>query len=180
MISFLYATVFTVRKRREREREKINRGASVETRCVLFIPRAVTVAFCIICNSSFSVGSGGRTSVVEHQQIKKHKAAIVGRAGVPSVSTFFKRVAPSQTEFELAVQEGVFAYHTISHNHSFRSMDCTASLNRKLYEPKCSCARSEAIVQGVSVAVCHKCICTLGHDTPKLRSGADKVCVCVH
>lgn len=89
--------------------------------------------------------------MVEHQQTKKHKAAIAARASVPSVTTFFKKVQPSQSEYDLAVQEGVFAYHTIRHNHSFRSMDCTALLNRKLYEPKFSCARTkcDAIVTNV-------------------------------
>lgn len=109
------------------------------------------IAFCTLCNSSFRVGGGGRSFLVEHQQTKKHKAAITARASVPSVTTFFKRVEPSQSEYDLAVQEGVFAYHTIRHNHSFRLMDCTALLNRKLYEPKFSCVRTQcdAIVTNV-------------------------------
>ena len=89
--------------------------------------------------------------MVEHQQTKKHKAAITARTSVPSVTTFFKRVEPSQSEYDLAVQEGVFAYHSIRHNHCSRSMDCTALLNRKLYEPKFTCARTkcDAIVTNV-------------------------------
>uniref|UniRef100_A0A674CR22 DUF4371 domain-containing protein n=1 Tax=Salmo trutta TaxID=8032 RepID=A0A674CR22_SALTR len=69
---------------------------------------------------------------------------------MPSVTTFFK-VEPSQEEYDLAVQEGVFAYHTMRHNHSYRSMDSTAKLTRKLYEPKSTCARTkcDAIVSNV-------------------------------
>jgi hypothetical protein len=48
--------------------------------------------------------------VVEHQQTKKHKASLIGRVGLPSVTTFFKKVEPSQEKYGLAVQEGVFAY----------------------------------------------------------------------
>lgn len=110
-----------------------------------------TMVYCTICNSTFSVASGGRTAVIEHQQTKKHKASLIARAGVPSVTTFFKKVDPSQEEYDLAVQEAVFAYHTLRHNHSFRSMDCTAQLTRKLYESKFTCARTkcDAIVSNV-------------------------------
>uniref|UniRef100_A0AAZ3RET9 Uncharacterized protein n=1 Tax=Oncorhynchus tshawytscha TaxID=74940 RepID=A0AAZ3RET9_ONCTS len=70
---------------------------------------------------------------------------------MPSVTTFFKKVEPSQEEYDLAVQEGVFAYHTMRHSHSYRSMDCTAQLTLKLYEPKFTRARTkcEAIVSNV-------------------------------
>ncbi|CAK6977843.1 uncharacterized protein LOC121611917 [Scomber scombrus] len=39
----------------------------------------------------------------------------------------------------------------MKHNHSYRSMDCTTQLTKKLYEPKFSCARTkgEAIVNNV-------------------------------
>ena len=98
---------------------------------------------CTLCNSSFSIGSGGRMAAVEHQQKKKHKASLIARVGMPSATTFFKKVEPSQEEYDLAVQEGVFAYHTMQHNHSYRSMDCTAQLTQKLYEPKFTCARTQ-------------------------------------
>jgi hypothetical protein len=65
---------------------------------------------CTRCNCSFSIGSWRRTAVVEHQQTKKHKACLIGRVGMPSVTTFFKKVEPCQEEYDLAVQEGVFAY----------------------------------------------------------------------
>lgn len=104
-----------------------------------------TMVHCTICNSLFSVASGGRTAVVEHQQTKKI-VSLTARAVVPSVTTFFKKVEPSQQEYE-----GVFAYHTMHHNHSYRSMDCTALLTRKLYESKFTSARTkcEVIVSNV-------------------------------
>lgn len=51
---------------------------------------------------------------------------------------FFRITEPTQSEYDLCVQEGPFAYHTV--NHSFWSMDCTSGVNRKLYCPKFSCA----------------------------------------
>ncbi|KAK0132613.1 hypothetical protein N1851_032481 [Merluccius polli] len=62
---------------------------------------------------------------------------------MPTITTFYKKTEPSQKEFELAVQEGILVYHTMKHNHSYRSMDCTAQLTTKLYEPKFTCARTK-------------------------------------
>lgn len=105
-----------------------------------------TMVHCTLCKSSFSIGSGGRFAVVEHQQTKKHKASLTASAGVPSVTTFFRKLEPSQKEYNLAMQEGILAFHTMKHNHSYHSMDCTAQLTRKLYEPKFSCARTKGDV----------------------------------
>jgi hypothetical protein len=38
---------------------------------------------------------------------------LIARVEMPSVTTFFKKVEPSQEEYGLAVQEGFFAYHTM-------------------------------------------------------------------
>ena len=54
-------------------------------------------------------------------------------------------------DIKLAAAEGVFAYHTVKHNHSFRSMDCTTKLVQKLFDQKFPSARTktEAIVSNV-------------------------------
>jgi hypothetical protein len=51
----------------------------------------------------------------------------------------------------IAAEEGMFAFHTIMHNHSFRSMDCTSSLIKKIHDKKFSCARTkcELIISNV-------------------------------
>jgi hypothetical protein len=36
----------------------------------------------------------------------------------------------------IAAEEGLFAFHTIKHNHSFRSMDCTSLVIGRLHEDK--------------------------------------------
>ena len=65
------------------------------------------------------------------------------------MDAYYKKKEPSTTEYELATQEGSFAYHTIQHNHSFRSMDCSSSMIRNFYQQKFTCARTkcEAIVK---------------------------------
>ncbi|MED6254828.1 hypothetical protein ATANTOWER_000927 [Ataeniobius toweri] len=72
---------------------------------------------CTLCISPFSTGSGGRFAEVAHPQTKKHKESLTARLSVPSVTTSFKKVEPSQR-------------------------DCTAPLTRKLPEPKFLCART--------------------------------------
>jgi hypothetical protein len=54
-------------------------------------------------------------------------------------------------EQKLAATEGAWAYHTVNHNHSFRSTDCTSKLVQKCFEAKYGCARTktEAIVSNV-------------------------------
>ena len=51
----------------------------------------------------------------------------------------------------LAAQEGLMAFHTVKHSHSFRSVDCTSSVIRNLFSKKITCARTkcESIVVNV-------------------------------
>src|SRR6218665_3050150 len=55
------------------------------------------------------------------------------------------------SEQKLAAAEGTWAYHTVQHNQTFRSTDCTSKLVQKCFEPKFSTARTktEAIVCNV-------------------------------
>jgi hypothetical protein len=63
----------------------------------------------------------------------------------------FRKLEPSKAEYGLAVYEGTYAYHSVVHNHSFRSMDCTTTLQKKFADKKYSCARKrrESIVTNV-------------------------------
>jgi hypothetical protein len=57
-----------------------------------FLKQAVNEhsAFCSLCQTSFTVASGGRTSVSEHVATKRHKSAVVTQSSNTKVSTFFK------------------------------------------------------------------------------------------
>ena len=69
----------------------------------------------------------------------------------PIVTSFFSKTEPTHDDIKLAAAEDVFAYHTVKHNHSFRSMDCITKLVKKLFAQKFSSARTktEAIVSNV-------------------------------
>ena len=43
----------------------------------------------------------------------------------------------------LAAQEGLMAFHTMKHNQSFRTVDCTSSIIRNLFSKKFKFARTK-------------------------------------
>jgi hypothetical protein len=103
---------------------------------------------------TFTVASGGRTSVSEHVATKRHKSAVVTQSSNTEVSTFFKRIVPDKNDMAIALQEGTFAFHTVQQHHhhqSFKSMDCSSGLIKKFFEPKFTCSRTkvEAIIKHV-------------------------------
>ena len=69
----------------------------------------------------------------------------------PIVTSFFSKTEPTHDDIKLVAPEGVFAYHTVKHNQSLRSMDCTTKLVKKLFHQNFSSARTktEAIVSNV-------------------------------
>jgi hypothetical protein len=93
-------------------------------------------AFCSLCQTSFTVASGGKTSVSEHLATKRHKSAVVTQSNNTKVSTFFKSIVPDKNDMAVALQEGTFAFHTVQNHQSFRSMDCSSGLIKKFFEPK--------------------------------------------
>jgi hypothetical protein len=66
------------------------------------------------------------------------------------MTNYFCKLEPSKAEYDLAVYESTYDYHTVLYNHTFCSMDCT-SLQKKFADKKFSCARTrcETIVTNV-------------------------------
>jgi len=64
---------------------------------------------------------------------------------------FFQSSSFANTEKQLALGEGLFPFHTINHNQSLRSMDCTSQIIKTLKDKKFACARtkSDAIICNV-------------------------------
>ncbi|KAJ8877540.1 hypothetical protein PR048_021995 [Dryococelus australis] len=48
-----------------------------------------------------------------------------------------------EKESELAAAEGTYAYHTVTRNHTFRSMEFTTKFIQAIFEPKFTCARTK-------------------------------------
>jgi hypothetical protein len=93
-----------------------------------------------ICKSQFSTEHGGRSDILQH--IKKRKHTIVAETkscGKKLTSYFTKETITDECKHTAA--EGLFAFHTLKHSHSFRSMDFTSSVIRRLYEERFSCGQ---------------------------------------
>jgi 2-oxoglutarate dehydrogenase complex dehydrogenase (E1) component-like enzyme len=106
---------------------------------------------CFVCKSQFSIEHGGRSDILQH--IKKRKQVIVAESKSCSkkVTSYFTKETITDECKHIAAEEGLFAFETIRHNHSFQSMDCTSSVIRRLHKEKSSCGRikCESIVVNV-------------------------------
>ena len=87
----------------------------------------------------------GRSAIVQHQTFEKHKRAFeTVVSSSQSISSFFSRKTLRDGESKLAALEGAFAYHTIYHGQSFRSLDCTTQLLKVAHNPRFTCGRTKA------------------------------------
>ncbi|KAL4098108.1 hypothetical protein QTP88_022777 [Uroleucon formosanum] len=110
--------------------------------------------FCTVCKAVFSIEHGGRSDIKQHMEKKKHTSALSNASKSDKVTSYFIKQGSAGLTSEglkIAAEEGMFAFHTIVHNHSFRSMVCTTTLIKKLHEKKFSCARTkcESIILNV-------------------------------
>lgn len=101
---------------------------------------------CTECKSVFSIEHGGISDIKQHLQKRKHVLAVSSSGSANKLASYFINGGKSGLSDEskrIAAEEGMFAFHTIMHNHSFRSMDCTPSLIKKIHDKKFSCARTK-------------------------------------
>lgn len=103
--------------------------------------------FCTVCNSEFDISNSGRTDVNKHIESKKHFLALQAKSMSQPITNFAKPI-----DYKNASHEGVWAYHVIKANNSFRSTDCTSKLFRECFGLKdfhCARTKTEAIVTNV-------------------------------
>ena len=96
---------------------------------------------CNHCGSIFSIAHGGHADVNNHLGSKKHKVFVEAAAFSSRVTSFFRNIV-SDAALALAAKEATFAYHTATHEQSFRSFNCTSKLISKLFEHKFSLGKT--------------------------------------
>lgn len=104
-------------------------------------------AFCTKCNCSFSIAGGGNFDADRHAKTAKHEGNMRASAN-SSITAHFE----STLDFKRSAQEGVWAYHIVSSNHSFASSDCASKIFRECFGIKkftCSQSKCRAIVANV-------------------------------
>lgn len=103
---------------------------------------------CDICSGTFNIGGSGKYEIERHIETPKHKKALAAVSKTRTVTQFF----PSSADYHVSACEGVWAYHVIKANHSFRSSDCASKIFRTCFDiRKFHCARTkcEAIATNV-------------------------------
>lgn len=106
---------------------------------------------CNKCLASFNIANSGRSAITQHIQTAKHKEADIRASTSKSLNSFFVNKNSDDTLKALALKEASWCYHSIQHNYSFRSNDCSSKLIKKCFEEKYSCAKTktEAIICNV-------------------------------
>lgn len=113
---------------------------------------------CDTCNAEFSISHGGKSDIESHIKSARHKKSNTAASGSKSVSNFFMSSNMTKADMHIAACEGIWAYHVICSNHSFRSADCSSKIIRNCFElVKFSCARTkcEAIATAVFAPYAH-------------------------
>jgi hypothetical protein len=103
----------------------------------------VVKVLCSICKSQFSIQHGGRSNIQQHIKKRKHATAAETKSCSKKVTSYFTKETLTNECKHTGAKEGLFAFHTIKHNHSFQSMHCTSSVMRRLHEEKFSCGRTK-------------------------------------
>jgi len=112
-------------------------------------------AECKLCMNCFNISIGGYNSVVRHSTSKKHQTKLKACKMSNVVNKYF--VVQNSFEEELVIAAEITKiYHTIKHNQSYNSLDCSFKLDKLIFEDsklasKISCGRTkcEAIAQNV-------------------------------
>lgn len=91
---------------------------------------------CKKCLGTFSIAHGGRSDIQRHVKSDKHQKSLSAASSSAALPTFFRQDKFGDKEAELAQTEGLWAFHTVTHNQSFRSMDCTSKLIQKVFDKK--------------------------------------------
>jgi hypothetical protein len=111
---------------------------------------------CFVCNTVFSCGTMGVSSLVQHANTTCHKTA-AKKVSQNKIMQQFLVPTNSKQEEIVIIAELAQIFHTVKHNHSYNSIDCSLKLNAQIYgdskvdSSKISCGRTKAaaIVQNV-------------------------------
>ena len=93
----------------------------------MLIHRICSYAHCTICRVEINISCGGISSVIQYIDSVKHSASNQLIDSSKSLGRNF-REKHSPVSLKIAAAEGTYAFHTIKHHHSLRTMDSTSRL----------------------------------------------------
>lgn len=102
---------------------------------------------CNLCHADFNIGNAGKTDIEKHLLTRKHTKSLQAASSSHQITNFLPSI-----DYGIAACEGVWAYHVIKANHSFKSSDCASKLFRTCFQVKnfhCARTKCEAIATNV-------------------------------
>ncbi len=90
-------------------------------------------AHCKNCNLTIYIGYKGKTALELHLATENHKKKLQSIESSTKLDKFFVP-KNSNKEKNVRAAELALSYHTVMHQMSFRSLDCTTKLNSIIYE----------------------------------------------
>ncbi|XP_051803049.1 uncharacterized protein LOC127533610 [Acanthochromis polyacanthus] len=115
----------------------------------------VNKAFCKVCRKDFSISHGGESDLKSHASGKQHVNNTNAVQTNTLLSSFFKPQDDSVYS-KVAAAELTSVFHCVSHQQSYRSLDCAMKLTPKLYQDSaiaklisCGRTKAEALVTNV-------------------------------
>jgi hypothetical protein len=87
---------------------------------------------CSISKSQFSIEHGGHSDILQHIKKRKHTIAAETKICSKKVTSYCTKGTTADKHKCIAAEEGLFAFHTVKHKHSFQSMDCSSSVIRRM------------------------------------------------
>ena len=113
---------------------------------------------CKKCNSNFSIAHGGRTDIEKHLRTNRNKNAEDAAASSSRIDTF---VVKDNSNDRISALEGLWVFHSIKENQSFRYNDCAARIFRQYFQLdtfSCSATKTAAIVKNVIAPLSIQCL----------------------
>ncbi|XP_073967109.1 uncharacterized protein [Choristoneura fumiferana] len=100
-------------------------------------PENSSNAKCKICGVIFCISSAGIGHIKQHQETKMHKCKTEAKKTSGVLDKFLTPTTRSEIEVsdreKITAAELALTYHTVKHNLSYNSMDCTVKLNKIIY-----------------------------------------------
>lgn len=87
---------------------------------------------CKLCGIAFVVKHDGEKAVKAHQNSVRHKQILSAQNSHQLLTNFFTK-KDSTENLRVTISELSMVYHTVKHQHSYNSFDCTSKLNSLLY-----------------------------------------------
>lgn len=102
-------------------------------------------ATCVTCKKTFSVQTGGRSSITKHANSKAHIDSTKAVKNCVPIDSFLKSTT-SNDDLCTAARELGFTYHVAKHGISFNSTECSSRLFNSMFDKKFRCSRSKTAV----------------------------------